>query len=186
YMFCNELLVAPVIEANATTRKVTLPSGNWVNFWTGETVEGGKTITVSADKSTIPLFLRSGAVMPVRINSDFKFGADLNDAEIINELMVTAADEARNVTVYTSETESENYLVSKTESGATSLKAENGSDVRMFILKGVKVSSVTVDGNALSSKTNTPSSQNTGFKVSGNDTYVFLPEGEWNEIVISK
>ena len=186
YMFCDELLVAPVTEANTTSRNVVLPSGSWVNFWTGETVNSGKAISVSADKSTIPLFLRSGAVMPVRINSDFKFGADLNNAEIINALMLTAAEETRNITVYTSETESENYLVSKTESGATSLKAENGSDVRMFILKGVKVSSVTVDGNALSSKTNTPSSQNTGFKVSGNDTYVFLPEGEWNEIVISK
>lgn len=186
YIFCDELLVAPVIEANKTSRNVTLPEGMWVDFWTGSTVNGGQTVNVSADKSTIPVFLRSGAVMPVRINSDFKFGADLNDAEIINALMVTAADEARNVTVYTSETESENYLVSKTESGATSLKAENGSDVRMFILKGVKVSSVTVDGNALSSKTNTPSSQNVGFKVSGNDTYVFLPESEWNEIVIEK
>ena len=186
YMFCDELLVAPVTEANTTSRNVVLPSGNWVNFWTGETVNGGKAISVSADKSTIPLFLRSSAVMPVRLNSDFKFGTDLNDAEIINALMLTAADEARDITVYTSEIESENYLISKTELGATSLKAENGSDIRMFIIKGAKATSVMVDGNALSSKSNTPSSQNTGFKVSGNDTYVFLPEGEWNEIVISK
>ena len=186
YLFCDELLVAPVTEANVTSRNVTLPNGNWINFWTGETVSGGKTISVSADKSTIPLFMRSGAVMPVRLNSDFKFGTDLNDSEIIGALMVTATEEARNVKVYMSETESENYLVSKTETGATSLKAEDGSNVRMFIIKGVKASAVTVDGTALSSNSSTPTSQNVGFKVSGNDTYVFLPEGEWNEIVIAK
>ena len=186
YMFCDELLVAPVTEANTTSRNVVLPSGSWVNFWTGEEVEGGSTVNVSADKSTIPLFLRSSAVMPVRLNSDFSFGTDLNDSEIINALMLTEAEETRNVTVYSSETDSEKYIISKTANGATSVRAENSSNIRMFILKGVKATSITVDGTALSSKSSTPSSQNVGFKVSGNDTYVFLPESEWNEIVIEK
>ena len=80
----------------------------------------------------------------------------------------------------------EKYIISKTANGATSVRAENSSNIRMFILKGVKATSITVDGTALSSKSSTPSSQNVGFKVSGNDTYVFLPESEWNEIVIEK
>jgi len=185
YMFCDELLVAPVVEANTTSRKVTFPSGNWVNFWTGATVAGGTTVSVSADKSTIPLFLRSGALMPIRLNSDFKFGTALNDGTIIEALMLTAAEETRKVSVYKTETEYENYTISQNANGATSLKAESGSGVRMFILKGIKASSVMVDGNALGSKTSNPTSQNTGFKVSENDTYVYLPEGEWNEILFS-
>ena len=186
YMFCDELLVAPVTEAGATSRSVVLPNGKWINFWTGVEVEGGSTQNVSADASTIPLFLRSSAVMPVRLNSDFIFGTDLNDGEIINALMLTEAEETRNVTVYSSETDSENYIISKTANGATSVKAENSSNIRMFIIKGAKASSITVDSTVLSSTSSTPTSQNTGFKVSGNDTYVFLPEGEWNEIVIAK
>ena len=185
YMFCDELLVAPVTEADTTSRNVTLPNGSWVNFWTGETVNGGQTLSVSADKSTIPLFLRAGALMPVRLNSDYKFCTALNDDTIIEALMLTSAEDARKVTVYTSETESKNYTVSKTANGETSVKAENGSDNRMFILKGIKASSVTVDGNALGSKTSNPTSGNTGFKVSGNDTYVYLADGEWNEILFN-
>ena len=184
YMFCDELLVAPVTEANAISRNVTLPSGKWVNFWTGETVEGGTTISVSADKSTIPLFLRSGALMPVRLNSDFSFGTALNDSEIVNALMITAAEETRNVTVYLSETESKNYTISKNLGSATVINAENGSNIRMFVLKGIKASSVTVDGNAINSTATNPTAQNSGFKVKGNDTYVYLPEGEWNEIAV--
>ena len=182
YMFCDELLVAPVVEANTTSRNVVFPNGSWVNFWTGEKVQGGTTSNVSADKSTIPLFLRSGAVMPVRLNGDFNFGTSLSDEDIINALMLTSAEETRNITVYESETVSENYTVSKTADGGTSVKAQDGSTVRMFILKGVKASSVTVDGNALSTKSVNPTSQNSGFRISGNDTYVYLPEGEWSEI----
>ena len=55
----------------------------------------------------------------------------------------------------------------------------------MFIIKGKKATSITVDGTTISSKTSTPTSQNCGFTVSGSDTYVYLPEGEWNEIVIA-
>jgi hypothetical protein len=128
-MFCDELLVAPVVEANATSRNVTLPSGSWINFWTGETIDGGKTITVSADKSTIPVFIRSSAVIPVRLNSDFKFGSNLNDSEILNSLIITTAKENRNITVYKDEKNSNNYAISKDANGSTVLNAEKGSDI---------------------------------------------------------
>ena len=36
YLLGESLLVAPVIEPGAVTRKLYLPAGDWVNYWTGE------------------------------------------------------------------------------------------------------------------------------------------------------
>ena len=63
YMFGPDLLVAPVVDEN-TRRAVYLPEGNWLDFWTGKPFTGGTTIVVDAPVETIPLFIRSGAVLP--------------------------------------------------------------------------------------------------------------------------
>jgi alpha-D-xyloside xylohydrolase len=66
YMLGPAFLVAPVTEQGAISRRVYLPAGaDWYNFWTGERVTGGKTITVSAPIDTIPLFVRAGSIIPL-------------------------------------------------------------------------------------------------------------------------
>jgi len=66
YLFGNEFLVAPVYEQGATSRKVSLPAGHWINYWTEKTYEGNKEYTVSAPIDQIPLFVRQGAIIPMR------------------------------------------------------------------------------------------------------------------------
>lgn len=67
YMFGPDLLVAPVVEADARTREVYLPSGPaWLDAWTGQSYPGGQTIVVNAPIEQIPLFLRDGARLPIR------------------------------------------------------------------------------------------------------------------------
>jgi alpha-D-xyloside xylohydrolase len=66
YLFGSDLLVAPVLTAGATARTTYLPAGaTWTDAWTGETYEGGRTVTVDAPLDRIPLFLRDGARLPV-------------------------------------------------------------------------------------------------------------------------
>ncbi|MGD0789599.1 MAG: TIM-barrel domain-containing protein [Terracidiphilus sp.] len=66
YMFGPAFLVAPVTEQGATSRKVYLPAGtDWYNYWTNERVKGGQTITVAAPIDTIPLFVRTGSIVPL-------------------------------------------------------------------------------------------------------------------------
>jgi alpha-D-xyloside xylohydrolase len=66
YMFGPSILVAPVTSAGATSRSVYLPAGtSWINFWTGETLPGGQTITAAAPQEIIPLFLRAGSILPM-------------------------------------------------------------------------------------------------------------------------
>ncbi len=76
YLFGRSLLIAPVVEEGATTRALYLPSGYWVDFWTGATVEGGHWITVDAPWDSIPVFAKSDTVIPLRLGVSGKLGSD--------------------------------------------------------------------------------------------------------------
>ena len=66
YMFGPDLMVAPVLEAGAASRKVYLPAGaSWTDAWTGKTFQGGAVIDADAPIDIIPLFRRDGAKLPV-------------------------------------------------------------------------------------------------------------------------
>ena len=66
YLFGNEFFVAPVYEQGAVDREFQLPAGSWVNFWTGEILEGGRKHKVAAPLEQIPLMVRQGAIIPMR------------------------------------------------------------------------------------------------------------------------
>jgi len=62
FMFGPDLLVAPVLEPGATTRRLYLPAGaHWRNAWTGEALAGGTWTDCPAPLSQIPVFIRDGA-----------------------------------------------------------------------------------------------------------------------------
>jgi alpha-glucosidase/alpha-D-xyloside xylohydrolase len=65
YLWGDNILVAPVFEKGATQRNAYLPVGKWWNYWTNESVEGGKEITVLAPLDLLPLFVKAGAVVPI-------------------------------------------------------------------------------------------------------------------------
>jgi alpha-D-xyloside xylohydrolase len=66
YMFGPAFLVSPVTTAQATSRPVYLPAGTkWVDFWSGETVTGGTTVTANAPLNILPLEVRAGSIVPL-------------------------------------------------------------------------------------------------------------------------
>lgn len=65
YYFGNEFLVAPVMNSE-NRRDVYLPEGQWVNFFTGERLQGGcwlKDIYVPLEE--MPVYVRENAVIPI-------------------------------------------------------------------------------------------------------------------------
>jgi alpha-D-xyloside xylohydrolase len=61
YMFGPEILVAPVLEPKAISRKIYLPEGaKWKDALTGKTYKGGQTIDYKVSIENIPLFTRNG------------------------------------------------------------------------------------------------------------------------------
>jgi len=65
YLWGRDILVAPVSDKAATSRKVYLPRGLWYDFWTEEPVDGGREIERQVDLATIPLFVRAGSILPL-------------------------------------------------------------------------------------------------------------------------
>lgn len=67
YMFGPSIMVAPFYENQHSKRSVTLPAGNWYNFYTGEFVGNNKTISVTAKElnDRIPLFVKEGSLIPM-------------------------------------------------------------------------------------------------------------------------
>lgn len=65
FLVGSDLLIAPILQPGATTRRVYLPAGLWYDFWTGRTESGGRLVTVEAPLDTCPLFIRGGAILPL-------------------------------------------------------------------------------------------------------------------------
>ncbi|WP_024347786.1 glycoside hydrolase family 31 protein [Lacrimispora indolis] len=60
YLFGPDVLVAPILYADMRNRKVYLPKGSiWKDYWTGETMEGGRTIEADAPLHRLPVFTRN-------------------------------------------------------------------------------------------------------------------------------
>jgi alpha-glucosidase/alpha-D-xyloside xylohydrolase len=65
YLWGKNVLVAPVVEKGATSRRVYLPRGAWYDFWTSERVEGGREIKRAVNLETMPLYVREGSILPL-------------------------------------------------------------------------------------------------------------------------
>ncbi|MEZ7130649.1 alpha-xylosidase [Nonomuraea sp. AD125B] len=69
YMLGPDLLVAPVFTADGTV-EFYLPEGTWTNYLTGERAEGGRWRTERHGFTSMPIYVREGAVLPVGARDD--------------------------------------------------------------------------------------------------------------------
>ena len=65
YLFGPAILVNPVTEPGATSRHLYLPSAKWYDFWTGSSVQGGRTLNAPTTLDRMPLFVRAGSILPL-------------------------------------------------------------------------------------------------------------------------
>ena len=66
YMFGSAFLVAPVYKYGVRERDVYFPENElWYDFYTGKSISGGQTLCVEAPYERIPLFIRSGSIIPM-------------------------------------------------------------------------------------------------------------------------
>ncbi|MDZ7335285.1 MAG: DUF5110 domain-containing protein, partial [candidate division KSB1 bacterium] len=65
FMFGPALLVNPITEYHARSRRVYLPAGTgWYELKSGRYFKGGQTITADAPYTDIPIFVRAGSILP--------------------------------------------------------------------------------------------------------------------------
>lgn len=65
FLWGRDLLVAPVVEKGATSRSIDLPRGDWFDWWTNEKHKGGRRVERDVDLGTMPIYARSGAIIPL-------------------------------------------------------------------------------------------------------------------------
>lgn len=67
FMLGENLLVATVLEKDASTRILYLPESEtgWVDFHTGDFFEGAQEVSVNVTPSSIPLFAKGGSIIPL-------------------------------------------------------------------------------------------------------------------------
>jgi alpha-glucosidase (family GH31 glycosyl hydrolase) len=87
YFFGRDLLVCPVIEEGAQTWPVYLPEGDWVDLLTREAYSGGQTISIAAPLDRIPVFVRRGTQIPVRLGESGVLGEPVELSAEANQIL---------------------------------------------------------------------------------------------------
>lgn len=66
YLWGNNFLVVPILKKGQTSVQVYFPKGhNWVDFWSDKVYKGGSTATIAVSLDKIPVFVRTGAFVPM-------------------------------------------------------------------------------------------------------------------------
>ena len=73
YLFGGDMLVAPVTspmndESQLATKKIWLPPGTWIEWFTGKELKGPAKIERSFALDEIPVYVRAGAILPMQGN----------------------------------------------------------------------------------------------------------------------
>lgn len=78
YLWGDALMVAPVLNPGVSAKSIYLPEGQWFDFWTNQSFEGGQWVELPITLANIPVFGRAGhliAMTPVFPTTD-KYNSD--------------------------------------------------------------------------------------------------------------
>ena len=64
YLFGEGMMVCPVTSKGALSRPVYFPGEKWIDFWTGERIEGRQYKSFLTPPDLMPIFIREGAIIP--------------------------------------------------------------------------------------------------------------------------
>jgi alpha-glucosidase (family GH31 glycosyl hydrolase) len=77
YLLGRSLLVAPVVHPGQRSRSVVFPPGRWVPLFGGAAVHGPVIREVEAPLEVLPVWYRSGDVVPLNLPQDGSFPGDV-------------------------------------------------------------------------------------------------------------
>ena len=187
YLFCDDLLVCPVTQENAYYRTVDLPLGDWTDLWTGKILEGGRKYDVDAPQNYSPVYIRSGAVIPVKVAADtLNLFENMNDGNTAEALLITAPNGSR-TSEFWSDAETKTVYTSSAENGIITVSADKPQKSGIIILLGLSASKVAVDGIELQKIQNLPESgKESGFYIDSQNfrTVISVPKEGWRSLSV--
>lgn len=185
YMFCDDILVAPVTEEYGISKSFILPEDNWTDFWTGQNIKGGTEITVRASEGTIPLYLKASSVIPVQVSNDLILGDNMEDGRV-DGLLISPATTTREISFNKDTKTVVKYKSERSKEGTTKISNVSNSSARAVIAKGIAASSVIVDGVKLNKYEEVFADGEVGYSVDhvNNTTTIWMPE-KWDTLEIT-
>lgn len=185
YIFCDELLVAPVIKEDTYSREVSFPKGTWVSLWTGERIEGGSRLKVEAPQEYCPVYIKAGAMIPVTVSGTLQLTDSMLDTETVRALIVTPADEKRELFHYEDENSKVSYISSCVEGNSYRYEVAQENSVPVIYAYGIAAKEVKVDGRALKELHVLPTDANAeGYYVDTEKNCTVIRTGEWSVLDI--
>ncbi len=96
YLWGNDILVSPVLEAGKTEQAVYFPKDNvWFDFYTDERIKGGQTKTVQLKENSIPTYVRAGSFIPMVKEMQSTEDYNTNELEVHYYFDITAPETER-------------------------------------------------------------------------------------------
>ncbi|MCK9207300.1 MAG: glycoside hydrolase family 31 protein [Salinivirgaceae bacterium] len=108
FLFGEELLVAPVVEEGAITRKIYLPEGEWIDFNQKLiSYEGNQWIDFPVTLEQIPIFVRKGSIIPQM--PVMQFINQNPDYSLILDIFPASTNKKAQFDIYEDDGETNNY-----------------------------------------------------------------------------
>lgn len=146
YMFGSQLLVAPVVDER-DLRTISFPPGAWTSLWDGRVTTGPVKTQVPVALDTIPVYLKEGAVLLVRLNKDLQFGASMTGGRV-SAVVVTPPREKGETSLANARTEPGRVSLLPRPNGLT-VTLTNLPETLHLLVCGASVREVKADGEVL-------------------------------------
>lgn len=112
FLLGKELLVAPVVKKGATSRRVYLPEGEWIDFNDGKTVyDGEQQVSVKTSLNHIPMFVKKGSIIPMM--PVMQYIHEKRDYPLSLNIYPAAEGQSASFNLYEDDGESTDYLQDK-------------------------------------------------------------------------
>ena len=110
YMFGNDMIVSPIThpmgkDSLFTYQKTWLPEGTWIEWSSGTVLTGGRYVNRTYTLSEIPVFVKSGAIIPMQ--PDKKRADESQDNSLILQIFPGNSGQT---SIYDDEGNNSNYL----------------------------------------------------------------------------
>ncbi|MFV9511590.1 glycoside hydrolase family 31 protein [Tepidibacillus sp. LV47] len=63
FMIGDNVIIAPIMQPSVTHRVLYLPDGRWVDYWTGEVLEGNQHHLIQAELDVLPIYVKEGTMI---------------------------------------------------------------------------------------------------------------------------
>ena len=76
------MMICPVTDPGISQMQIYLPDGDWCDYYNGERFSGGRYISRNVTLDEIPVFVKTGSVIPTMEPGEWAYTGSLADSDI--------------------------------------------------------------------------------------------------------